>query len=62
MVPRGMYNKSSGDILTIMTSDDRRQTKVVRYSGSKETQRIQEDKECNALYTSGYVISVKKGT
>ena len=53
-VPRGLCNTSSGDLLIIMTSDDRRQTKIVRYSGSKETQIIQKDNKGNALYSSGY--------
>nr|XP_022308263.1 uncharacterized protein LOC111114269 [Crassostrea virginica] len=40
-IPLYLCRTSSGDLLVIMTSEDGKQTKVMRYSGSTETQTIQ---------------------
>ncbi|XP_078331345.1 uncharacterized protein LOC144625130 [Crassostrea virginica] len=51
--PWYLCSTSSGDLLVIMTTDDWKQTKVVRYSGYTVKQSIQWDDQGNKLYTSG---------
>lgn len=54
--PYRVCSTSSGDLLTIMNSDDYNQVKVVRYSGFKEKQSIQLNDNGKPLFTSGHFI------
>ena len=49
--PYGLCSMSSGDLL-VMTSDDHKETKVVRYSGSTKILSIQWNDQSNPLYSS----------
>ncbi|XP_048775496.1 uncharacterized protein LOC125680100 [Ostrea edulis] len=57
--PQNVCSSSSGDILVTMISDDEKQSKNVRYSGSRETQIIQFDYQGRPLYSSGTFSDIK---
>ncbi|XP_062610459.1 tripartite motif-containing protein 2-like [Saccostrea cucullata] len=51
--PQGICSTCCGDLLVTMFSNDGKQTKVVRYSGSTKKQTFQFDDKGKPLYSSG---------
>lgn len=55
-IPGFLCVMSSGDLLVMMSDDDKTQNKVVRYSGSVEKQTIQYKENGKPLYSGDYKV------
>ncbi|XP_048750724.2 uncharacterized protein LOC125662516 [Ostrea edulis] len=54
-IPVNVFSTLSADLLVTMVNDTEKQSKVVRYSGSKMKQTIQFDDQDRPLYSSDYI-------
>lgn len=47
--PRGIFHKMNGELLVSMRSEDKKRSKILRYSGKTEIQVIEKDSQGNSL-------------